>query len=80
MAAFQFIGGDVEVPEPSADALKRSAYAWSAMASINQFDGERILDTDDLVRAEQQFREAAKNLVKASDELAAARQLISGAK
>jgi hypothetical protein len=75
---YSFQGGDVPKPEPSLESLRQSARSWIAMASINQADSDRLLEEDDLIRAEQQLRFAEANLVRARTEIAEALTLRGG--
>lgn len=77
-SVYSFRGGDVPRPEPVSEDLKQSARAWIAMAGINQSDGERLIDTDDLIRADQQLRAAESSLAKAREALAEALTMRGG--
>lgn len=79
MAALQFVGGDVvETPVPTVEDLKQSARSWSAMMQINKDDADRLLDADDLIRADQWFSFVEDNVAKVRREIADALTMRGG--
>lgn len=79
MAALQFVGGyEVETPQPTIEDLKHSARSWVAMATINKEESERLLDVGDLIRADQQLDFAARNIVRAREQIAEALTMRGG--
>lgn len=75
MASLQFVGGPVELPEPTIEELCGSASNWLGDASIHFSAGESLVDSLDLDEAIVQLAFAVTKINTARMRLIEAREL-----